>query len=490
MLAGYFRVAAAGTCLLPAEQAYRRPMANLLPMPDNLLFVFSDQQRAGDLGCEGNGQAITPHLDRMAAEGVRFTNAVSTCPVCTPYRAALLTGRYPLSNGMVINDVRLPVTETSLAHVLRDAGYVTGYFGKWHLDGPYRGGFTPPGPRRQGFDTWAAADCCHDYMQAWYYRDDPEPIWIDGYDADHFTDLTIDFMRDYVRAQTRGPGRPAPRGFCAFLSWGPPHNPYEVMPEAYRVHDPARMALRPNVPPEDEELARQQYAGYFSHITALDRNLGRLRAALEELGIAEDTLVIFTSDHGDMLRSHGLYEKQLPYEESIAVPFIACQPGRVPAGQTRDTLLNVPDLMPTLLAHLGVDCPRTVEGADLSFALRGRVGHEPTSAFIANPVPFMPHRMIPEWRGVRTKTHTYAETLDGPWLLFDNVADPYQRRNLADNPTVADTQAALQAELQSWLARLRDQFLPLEAYVERFGFDLAPSGHPVYYGEVGRHDPN
>jgi len=454
-------------------------------MPTNLLFIFSDQQRAGDMGCEGNPQALTPHLDRMAAEGVRFTNAVSTCPVCTPYRAALLTGRYPLSNGMVINDVRLPVTETSIAHVLRDAGYVTGYFGKWHLDGPYRGGWTPPGPRRQGFDTWAVAECCHDYMKAWYYRDDPEPIWIDGYDADHFTDLAVDFMRAWARRSAGGQ-----KPFCAFLSWAPPHNPYEVMPDEYKVHDPAETILRPNVPAEDDDLARTQYAGYYSHITALDRNMGRLRTALEELGIAEDTLVIFTSDHGDMLRSHGLYEKQLPYEESIAVPFIACQPGTVPAGQTRDTLLNVPDLMPTLLAHLDVACPDTVEGADLSFALRGRVGHEPTSAFLANPVPFMPGRMIPEWRGVRTKTHTYVETLDGPWMMYNNVADPYQMNNLAEDAAVPELREVLQGELQGWLARLHDQFLPLEAYVERLGFNLAPSGHPVYYGEVGRHDPN
>lgn len=448
-------------------------------MPPNLLFIFSDQQRAGDTGYEGNAQAITPHLDRMAAEGVRFTNAVSTCPVCTPYRAALLTGKYPLSNGMVINDVRLPVTETSIAHVLREAGYATGYFGKWHLDGPYRGGWTPPGPRRQGFDDWAVAECCHDYMKAWYYRDDPEPIWIEGYDADHFTDLTIDFMRKH-----------GDRPFCAFLSWSPPHNPYEQMPDEYRVHDPAEMTLRANVPPEDGELARQQYAGYYSHITALDRNVGRLRAALDELGLAEDTLVVFTSDHGDMLRSHGLYEKQLPYEESIMVPFLACQPGQIGEGLVSDALLNVPDLMPTLLGYLGVDCPDTVEGDDLSFALRGMPGAEPTSAFIANPLPFMPNRMIPEWRGVRTKTHTYVETLDGPWMLFDDVRDPCQLSNLVGDPAHAAMQAELRGDLRRWLAKLDDEFLPLEAYVERFGFNLAPSGHPVYYGEVGRHDPD
>lgn len=446
-------------------------------MPPNLVFVFADQMRGHDMGCAGNAQVATPHLDAMAAEGVRFTNAVSTCPVCTPYRAALLTGRYPLSNGMCLNDVRLPTTEKTIAHVLREAGYRTAYIGKWHLDGPWRGGFTPPGPRRQGFDYWAAADCCHDYMRSFYYRDAPEPIWIDGYDADHFTDLAVERMAEW-RAEP----------FCLFLSWGPPHNPYELMPPEYDIYEPAAMRLRENVPAEKAEIARAWQAGYYGHITALDRNVGRLRAALDELGLAEDTLVVFTSDHGDMLQSHGYNEKQLPYEESILVPFIAAQAGAIPAGRVADTLLNVPDLMPTLLGHLGVACPDTVEGEDLSFAWRGEPGAEPTSAFIANPTPFRPHRECPEWRGVRTKTHTYVRTLQGPWMLFDNEADPFQQENLADRAEMAALQDELDAELDGWLDRLGDEFLPLEAYVERFGFRLLPSGHPEYTSEVGVSD--
>ncbi|MHB8995735.1 MAG: sulfatase-like hydrolase/transferase, partial [Armatimonadota bacterium] len=277
--------------------------------------------------------------------------------------------------------------------------------------------------------------------------------------------------------------------FAAFLSLGPPHNPYDQLPPEYRIHDPQALSLRPNVPAEDEALAREQYAGYYDHITALDRCLGRLRETLERTAQAGNTLVIFTSDHGDMLRSHGWYEKQLPYEESVAVPFIACQPGTLPEAHVTDTLLNVPDLMPTMLSHLGLQCPQEVEGADVSFALRGEAGDEPTSTFLANPVPFMPNRLIPEWRAVRTKTHTYAETLDGPWMFFDNERDPYQQRNLAGEPSAMTVQAQLQAELQSWLARLNDEFLPLEAYVERFNYTLAPTGHPVYYNEVGLHDP-
>ena len=128
-------------------------------MPDrqpNLLYVFADQMRAHDCGFMGNEQVRTPTMDRMARRGVVFENAVSSCPVCTPYRASLLTGRYPLACRTAMNDVRLPVDELCIAEVLGDAGYETGYIGKWHLDGPYRGGFIPPGPRRQGFQYWAA----------------------------------------------------------------------------------------------------------------------------------------------------------------------------------------------------------------------------------------------------------------------------------------------------------------------------------------------
>ena len=430
--------------------------------------------RSHDMGCSGNREVRTPHLDALASEGVRFSNAVSTCPICTPYRAALLTGRYPLSNGMMLNDVRLPVTETSIAHVLGGAGYATAYLGKWHLDGPYRGGFTPPGPRRQGFDYWAAANCTHDYMHSFYYRDDPAPIPIAGYDADFFTDLTIDYMREGSRDQP----------FALFLSWGPPHCPYTEMPPEYLTYDPASLTPRPNsTRPQLERLA-----GYYAHITALDRNVGRLRAALSDLGLAEDTLFIFTSDHGDMLGSHGCNYKQRPWEESVSVPFLAHLPGVCPPGEVSDTLLNVPDLMPTMLSLAGVECPHTVEGYDLSPAFRGEAGFEPASAFISNPCPFL--ESIPEWRGVRTKTHTYARTLAGPWLLYDNVADPYQLRNLVDEADAAPLRSELEAELGRWLEQLGDEFLPREAYWERFGYTVDASGAIPCYGELGLNDPN
>jgi len=437
----------------------------------NLLFVFADQMRQ-DAGFLGNREVRTLNLDRVAEEGVVFTNAVSTCPVCTPYRAALLTGKYPLTNGMVLNDLRLPVTERSIAHCFADAGYDTAYLGKWHLDGPHRGGFTPPGPRRQGFDYWAVANCTHDYLHSFYFRDDPQPIWIEGYDADHFTELAVQYIRDHA-------GR---RPFCLFLSWGPPHDPCRLMPPEYLIYDGADLTLRPNATATD----RDELAGYYAHITALDRCFGRIDAVLAEAGIADDTILVFTSDHGDMLGSQGLQRKQKPWDESIMVPFVLRYPKAARAGRRVDTLLNAPDVMPTLLSLAGLPVPAAVEGQDLSPAALALPRDEPSSAFISNPCPFI--EAIPEWRGVRTCRYTYVRTLEGPWLLYDNEADPFQLRNLVGDPTYRKVRADLEEELDDWLNRLNDDFQPRDVYWRRFGYTVDQHRQMPHDNVVGSFD--
>ncbi len=436
----------------------------------NLVYVFPDQMRAQACGFMGNDQVRTPNLDRTAQQGVVFTHAVSTCPVCTPYRAALLTGRYPLSNGMTLNDVRLPVTERSIAHCFQDAGYQTAYIGKWHLDGQHRGGFTPPGPRRQGFDSfWAVANCNHNYMHSFYFRDEPEPIRIDGYDADHQTDLGVQWIRDNHH---RAP-------FCLFMSWGPPHDPCRLMPEEYLVYDDQDLRLRPNA----TTARREELAGYYSHVTALDRCFGRLMDVLDETGSADDTIVVFTSDHGDMLGSQGCQRKQKPWDESIMVPFLLRYPRVVPAGCRTDTLINAPDVMPTLLSLAGLPIPGTVEGTDLSPAAVGGQLPKPHSAFIGNPTPFV--EPIPEWRGIRTNRYTYVRTLEGPWLLYDNYEDPYQLTNLAADPARAALREELDEELRDWLQRLDDDFQPRHVYWERFGYTVDKRFQMPYDNTVG-----
>ena len=186
----------------------------------NIVFVFSDQHRARTTGYRG-ARVHTPVMDRMAAEGVVFDTAVSNIPVCTPWRAAFLTGQYPLTNGLFLNDLRLPADRPTLGTILGDAGYATAYIGKWHLDGNRRAAFTPPGPRRQGFQFWAVANCTHDYTSSHYYRDTAERLLWDGYDAEAQTSMAVDYIGTHACGASP---------FALVLSWGPPHNPYRDLP--------------------------------------------------------------------------------------------------------------------------------------------------------------------------------------------------------------------------------------------------------------------
>ena len=234
-----------------------------MPAHPNIVFVFSDQHRARTIGYEG-AAVQTPTMDRLAAEGVVFDTAISNIPVCTPWRAALLTGRYPLTNGVFLNDVRLPTDRPTLGTILRDAGYETAYIGKWHLDGNRRGAFTPPGPRRQGFQFWAAANCTHDYLRSFYYRDTPERLWWQGYDAVEQTSMAVDYIAS----------RPKDTPFALVVSWGPPHNPYRDLPQEYLDRYPVEDV---EVPANCRHPVREDLAGYYAHVTALDEQLGVCR---------------------------------------------------------------------------------------------------------------------------------------------------------------------------------------------------------------------
>ena len=417
----------------------------------NVLIVLADQLRGQALGCAGDPNVRSPSFDRLAAEGVLVERAFTTNPVCTPARAALLTGRYPHTTGLIHNNLRLPEAEVTFAEVLRERGYATGYIGKWHLDGEERPGFVPPGPRRQGFDYWAAFNRGHRYWDSIYYRDTAEPIHQDGYEPDYQTDLALEF----IRGHREGP-------FCLFLSWGPPHTPLDP-PEAYRApYDPGRLELRSNVPPAEAPRAGEELAGYYGHIAALDANLGRLLDELDRLGLAGRTLVVATSDHGDLLGSHGRYRKGSPLEESIRVPLLLRWPGEgrpaggehesPPARGRPDVLAASVDLAPTVLGLCGAPIPPGVQGRDLSPWLRGFDGPGGAAGPADGPqAVYLEGRMgrPDEWRAIRTRRHLLATDLDGTAThLFDLEADPYELTNLAGAPAAAAVEAALLRQLQ------------------------------------------
>ncbi len=451
----------------------------------NLLFLFGDEHRGQALGCAGTSDVRTPVLDALAAEGVRFTHAFANTPVCTPSRGSLLTGQWPLRHGAVSND--LPVNtgpETpSIARSLRAAGYRCGYIGKWHLGGWPRHRFTPPGPQRLGFDDfWAAWECHHQYLRPKYHlNDSPEPVVLEGrYEPEVQTSLALDWLERHLRER-------GDRPFCLFISYGPPHGPYRPLPPGMEgLYHPQSLTLRPNCVDTPEE--RRDHADYYAHVTALDAQIGRLLAYLRERGALDDTLVVYSSDHGTMLGSHGHHNKQQPWEESINVPLLMRFGRRLPRGTASDLLIGIVDYAPTLLGLMGLPVPPAMQGRDLSRQILGESDDRPPSVFLAEHVccdQAVRERLQP-WRGVRTVRYTYARDTRGPWVLYDNLADPYQLRNLVQEPAARPLLEAMEAELQRWMERLDDPLLPADALLARYGLTQAWAEREAHFHPVRR----
>lgn len=441
----------------------------------NIIFVFADQLRACSMGYAGEEHVITPNFDKFAREASYFKTSVSTYPICTPYRGSLLTGRTPTSTGLVLNDIPLSTNEVSIAHACEAAGYQTAYIGKWHLDGPDRTTWIPPGPRRQGFDYWAAANFDHNYDHSIYYEDTDEPKVWQGYDAEDQTNRTIEYLKN------RDPSKP----FCLFLSWGPPHHPYRIVDEKYlNLYDPEKITPRPNCP----EAPKEDLWGYYAQTTFLDEQFGRLVNAIDNLGLKDNTIIAFSSDHGDMQGSHGHYKKQWPWDECIRTPFLLRYPAAVKPGSVFEFPISAIDVMPTLLGLAEVEIPDTVQGVDLSPYIRGQKEDPPESVLFMNPCTFeigddrgpdqypSYNGMQLQFRGVRTRRYTYVRTIEGPWLLYDNDQDPYQINNLINQPDMKSVQEKLEVMLQNHLENTDDDIRPNEAYYEMFDLDIDHRG--------------
>jgi arylsulfatase A-like enzyme len=440
----------------------------------NVVYVFSDQHRSEASGYAGNPDVRTPHLDRLASESICFKTAVSGLPLCCASRASLLTGQYPLTHGVFVNDVPIGQNAVSVAEAFAAGGYDTAYIGKWHVDGRGRSEFIPQ-ERRLGFAFWRGMECTHDYNESYYYADEPVKRKWESYDAEAQTRCAQSYIKNRNKAKP----------FVLFLSWGPPHNPYDTAPEPYKqLYDPAKLTLRDNIPREAEELSRKELAGYYAHITALDALIGQLRATLAEENIDEDTIFVYTSDHGDMLGSQGKQRKQWPWDESILVPFLLRYPKAF--GQARKDVampINTPDIMPTLLGLCYLRIPSTVEGTDYSGYLRGEDELHVEAALIHCIHPSGEFRRGvggKEYRGIRTSRYTYVRDLQGPWLLFDNEKDPCQLTNLCDDESSKPLQKYLNHVLDRMLGEHHDDFLAGEAYIARWGYVTDQTGTVPY----------
>lgn len=408
-----------------------------------------DQLRAASVGYAGNPDVRTPHIDRLASQSLVLANTFANTPVCCPARANILTGKYTHRNGMIANDLRLRENEATLSATLREAGYRTGFVGKWHLDGgPRLPGFVPPGPRRHGFEYWAANQCSHAHFNTQYFRDTVKPLPIRKFEAEAWADLGIEFLR-----ASREDARP----FFLTIQMGPPHDPYRAPPEYAKLYDPAKLTMRPNWKGGAGVPGPAEIAAYYGMVTAIDDQVGRLMRSLDELGLAEDTIVLFSSDHGDMLGSQGLRLKRKPWEESIHVPGLLRYPRRFKPAR-RNTIFTHVDFAPTLLGLCGVWAPPEMQGTDLSATLAGGYGAHPDSAYFQIFGPYQGDGTENGWRGVRTERYMYARYEAAPWVLYDLEADPYEMKNLAANPAFRTLREDMDRRLDQWMKTTGDSW--------------------------------
>jgi len=443
----------------------------------NILIVLSDQHRFCDLGCAGNAEVLTPHFDAFARRAVRCTQCISTAPLCVPARGSLLTGLVPHRHRAISNDLPVDPDCTSIATMLGCQGYHTGYIGKWHLGGVPRDKPIEAADRL-GFCEWKAANCNHQYHQGFYYDEENQHHAIEGYEPIAQTDLLLDFI-------ARNQARP----WCCVLSFGPPHDPYNDVPERYLdLYRNRDLTLRGNVPQTivagsgptvDRGRILEHYRGYYAQITALDEQFGRIVAALEQSNQLDQTIVVYTSDHGDMLGSQGFLNKQLPYEEAIRVPLLVRYGDRTFTG-VQDGQISLLDLSVSLLGLAGVPFDSAVDGQDLHRLFTEQQADGLSQAYILDTVPCHQafQRGGAEWRGLRTARFTYARSTDGGvcWL-FDNQQDPLQQNNLAGR---ADLRAPLEAMLQQMVARY-DDFLPWDRYLRTYGYQKEWNTSQAYF---------
>lgn len=432
----------------------------------NVIFILTDQWRASALGYAGNDIVQTPQLDKFAKEAVNFKNAVSVLPVCTPFRSSLMTGRYPTSTGMFINDLYLPSEELCMAEIFNEAGYNTAYFGKWHLDGHGRKDFVAP-ERRQGWKFWKGSECDHNYPKEHYYEnDDPTIKYWEGYSAYAIANEAKDYIEGHSNSK---------QPFCLFLSITTPHFPHQTAPDEFmKMYPKEKLQLPDNVTEDMKEWAYKELQGYYAHCTATDKAIGEIIDKTKELGIYDNSIIVFTSDHGEMMGAHGFrpYMKQEPYSESANIPFLISYPGMdASKGETADAAITTPDILPSLLSLCKISLPESIEGYDLSSIMKDPNIEQERAALYMNICPFGSAYPSDEYRAIRTGSYTYVKTPIGPTMLFHNKKDPHQLNNLVNEIGYADVQKKLDRKLMRELSRIGEtEIKPREYYLKKFEY--------------------
>jgi len=447
------------------------------PRP-NILYIMSDDHAAHAMSCYGSVINRTPQMDRIANEGMRLDNCFCTNSICTPSRASILTGKYSHANGVrVFND--MDQRQVTVPKILQAVGYQTAIFGKWHLG---HGGIHDP----QGFDRWCVLPGQGLYHDPKMFDQGAERV-VEGYATDIITDMSLDWL------ERRDRDRP----FFLMTHHKAPHRPWEPddrhadmyedtdIPEPANLFDDyshrgtaAREAkmrigrdfnerdLKIEPPPglSEEEFVRWSYQRYIKDylrcVASVDDNIGRMLDWLDQAGLAEDTVVIYTSDQGFFLGDHGWYDKRFMYEESLRMPFVVRYPREIAAGSVNgDLILNV-DFAPLFLDYAGLlPTPRQMHGFSFRDNLRGQTPADWRESFYYRYYVHIDggHSVWAHYglRTARYKLIFYYEEEPGPqeWELFDLQEDPMEMRSVYDDPEYADVVADLKEEL----ARLRSE---------------------------------
>jgi len=433
--------------------------------PPNVIVFFTDQQRWDTTGLHGNPLGLTPNFDRVAVANTHVAHSFTCQPVCGPARASLQTGLYASNTGCHTNGVPLSTEHRSLAQYFQEAGYATGYIGKWHLDerevkGPV------PAERRFGYEHWLASNVLEftstEYDTVMYDNDD-QAVKLPGYRVDALTDAVV----RYIDGHQADP-------FFLFTSYIEPHHQNHVddypAPDGYREQYAGRW-----VPPDLAELggsAHQHLGGYFGQVKRLDEAFGRVLDALKSLGLDRDTVILFTSDHGSHFRTRNAEYKRSCHESAIRVPTLLAGPGFVGGGQVQQ-LVSLVDLPPTLLDAAGIEVPEHMQGRSIVPLLRGETQGWPEEVFV----------QISEaqvGRAVRTKRWKYGVDAGGgsaagprpqdqsgagtyvEEFLYDLQHDPYELRNLIGLESHRSVADAMAARLQRRMAEAGEKVPQIE----------------------------
>ena len=441
--------------------------ASMQAEPYNVLVIQTDEHHFKTLGCYGGRIVETPNIDWIAKNGAIATSFYATTPVCSPSRGALISGRYPQNTPVTNNNISLGDHVVTFAEVLRRKGYKTGYAGKWHLDGLGKPQWAPI--RKFGFDDnrymfnrghWKKFEITNDGPRVAAIKRGKPFYGVENADKESFsTDWLANRTIDFINTNKANP-------FCYMVSFPDPHGPntvrkpYDTMykdvnvPIPVSVNKPRSQTPRwaAGDPKITADTVRLLMPKYYGMIKCLDDNIGRILDALRENGQIDNTIIVFTSDHGDLCGEHGRLNKGVPYEGSARIPFLFYCPGKIPAGTIVNQALSCVDFVPTLFALTGDKLPKGVDGRDASALFRGSKNQWEDIAFIRSTSTGKP------WLAAITDRYKIIySALGDPWL-FDLKTDPDELHNAFTKPNAQRIVKRLTAKLAAYTKDHNDPY--------------------------------